>query len=130
MRAIKSRDTGPELLVRRLARAIAPGYRLHRKDIPGRPDIAWVGRKRAVFVHGCFWHGHDCKRGSRVPKQNRDYWTAKVAGNRVRDARNMAALAEVGWKALVIWECEIQSERSVCERLAAFLSFTAGPKAG
>jgi DNA mismatch endonuclease, patch repair protein len=63
MRAIKSRDTDPELIVRRIARTIAPGYRLYRKDIPGRPDLAWIGRKRAVFVHGCFWHGHNCRRG-------------------------------------------------------------------
>jgi DNA mismatch endonuclease, patch repair protein len=129
MRAIKSRDTGPELIVRRLARAIAPGYRLHRKDIPGRPDLAWIGHNRAVFVHGCFWHGHDCKHGSRVPKQNRDFWVAKIAGNRARDARNLAALEARGWRALVIWECELKPELSVSERLAAFLSFTASPKA-
>ena len=130
MRAIKSRDTGPELIVRRLACAIAPGYRLHRKDMPGRPDLAWIRAKRAVFVHGCFWHGHGCKHGSRVPKTNRDYWTAKIAGNRARDARNLAALEARGWKALVIWECELKPELSVGVRLAAFLSFTASPKAG
>jgi DNA mismatch endonuclease, patch repair protein len=130
MRAIRSRDTGPELIVRRIARTIAPGYRLHRKDIPGRPDLAWIGAKRAVFVHGCFWHGHDCKNGSRVPKENRDYWVAKIAGNRARDARNLAALKERGWRVLVIWECELKPELSVSGRLAAFLSFTASPKAG
>jgi DNA mismatch endonuclease, patch repair protein len=130
MRAIRSRDTGPELLVRRIARTIAPGYRLHRKDLPGRPDLAWIGAKRAVFVHGCFWHGHGCRNGSRVPKQNRDYWTAKIAGNRARDARNLAALEAQGWRTLVIWECELKSETSVSGRLAAFLSVTASPKAG
>ena len=122
MRAIRSRDTGPELLVRRIARAIAPGYRLHRKDIPGRPDLAWIGRKRAVFVHGCFWHGHDCKHGSRVPKQNRDFWVAKIAGNRARDARSLAALEERGWRALVIWECELKDEANIQSILALFLN--------
>jgi DNA mismatch endonuclease, patch repair protein len=122
MRAVKSRDTGPELIVRRIARAIAPGYRLHRKDIPGRPDLAWVGNKRAVFVHGCFWHGHDCRRGSRVPKENRDYWTTKVAGNRARDARSLAALEMCGWRTLVIWECELQDAAELEVRLRSFLS--------
>jgi DNA mismatch endonuclease, patch repair protein len=130
MRAIKSRDTGPELIVGRIARTVSPGYRLHRKDIPGSPDLAWVGRKRAVFVHGCFWHGHECKNGSRVPKENRDYWVAKVAGNRARDARNLAALKERGWRALVIWECELKPELLVRQRLAAFLAVTTGPRAG
>ena len=122
MRAIRSRDTGPELIVRRIARSIAPGYRLHRKDIPGRPDLAWIGRKRAVFVHGCFWHGHDCRHGSRVPKENRDYWVAKIAGNRARDARNLAALDAMGWRALVIWECELRDEADVAMRLQLFRS--------
>jgi DNA mismatch endonuclease, patch repair protein len=122
MRAIKSRDTGPELLVRRIARTIAPGYRLHRKDIPGRPDLAWVGKKRAVFVHGCFWHGHHCGRGSRVPKENRDYWIAKVAGNQARDARSLAALGMCGWRTLVIWECELQDNAELEVRLRSFLS--------
>jgi DNA mismatch endonuclease, patch repair protein len=130
MRAIKSHGTGPELLVRRIARSIAPGHRLHRKDIPGSPDLAWIGARRAVFVHGCFWHGHDCKHGSRVPKENRDYWVAKIAGNREGDARNVAALEGRGWKALVIWECGLKDADLIGERLAAFLSFTTGPKAG
>ena len=121
MRAVKSRDTTPELKVRRLLRAIAPGYRLDRRDIPGRPDIAYIGRKRAIFVHGCFWHGHDCKRGARVPKDNRDYWLAKVGRNRARDARNLATLDRDGWRTLVIWECEMKHEDALAERLAAFL---------
>ena len=122
MRAIRSRDTGPERTVRRIARTVAPGYRLHRKDLPGTPDLAWVGAKRAVFVHGCFWHGHDCKHGARVPEQNRDYWVDKIAGNRARDARNLAALEARGWRALVIWECELKSEAEISLRLAAFLT--------
>ena len=86
MRAVKSRDTGPELAVRAMLRAIAPGYRLCRADLPGKPDIVYGRRKLAIFVHGCFWHGHDCPRGARMPKANADYWRAKIARNRARDA--------------------------------------------
>lgn len=121
MRAVKSADTTPERLVRRLLRGIAPGYRLHRKDIPGRPDVAYVGRKAAIFVHGCFWHGHDCVRGARTPKANREYWIAKIARNRARDAAAQAALAERGWRSLVVWECETRDEAALAERLRAFV---------
>ena len=85
MRAVKSRDTSPELAVRALLRPIAPGYRLHRGDLPGKPDVVYVSRKLAIFVHGCFWHGHDCPRGARAPKTNAAYWRAKIARNRARD---------------------------------------------
>lgn len=121
MRAVKSRDTAPERLVRKLLRPIAPGYRLHRKDIPGRPDIAWPGRRIAIFVHGCFWHGHDCKRGARAPKANADYWAAKIARNRVRDAANLAQLQEQRWRALVIWECELSQPKALQAKIEAFL---------
>ena len=122
MRAVRSRDTKPELLVRKLAHSIRPGYRLHRKDIPGSPDIAYVGRKQAIFVHGCFWHGHDCARGARVPKANREYWLGKVARNRQRDAKNIARLETEGWQSIVLWECELKDESQLAQRLAAFLS--------
>lgn len=121
MRAVKSRDTGPEIIVRRLARGIAPGYRLSRKDIPGKPDLAWIGRKKAVFVHGCFWHGHDCPRGARVPKTNQDYWLSKIARNRDRDRANLERLDALGWSVLLIWECELRDAPQVAARLAAFL---------
>ena len=93
MRAVKGRDTAPEIAVRTMLRRFAPGYRLHRKDVPGNPDIAYIGRKRAIFVHGCFWHGHDCPRGARSPKANADYWRAKIARNVARDAAHQATLA-------------------------------------
>ncbi len=86
MRAVKSRDTGPELAVRAMLRSLAPGYRLHRADLPGKPDIVYGRRRLAIFVHGCFWHGHDCPRGARMPKDNADYWREKIARNRARDA--------------------------------------------
>jgi DNA mismatch endonuclease (patch repair protein) len=121
MRAVRGADTGPELKVRRLLRAIAPGYRLHRKDVPGRPDVAYVGARKAVFVHGCFWHGHDCPRGARAPRANADYWRAKIARNRARDARVAGELAAQGWDALTVWECELKDEAAVAERLRRFL---------
>lgn len=121
MRAVKSRDTGPELKVRALVRPIAPGYRLHRRDVPGKPDLAWIGARRAIFVHGCFWHGHDCARGARMPKANAQYWREKIGRNRARDEANMKTLAQQGWRALVVWECELRDEAALAERLAAFL---------
>ena len=121
MRAVRSTDTRPELAVRKLAHAIRPGYRLHRKDIPGKPDLAWVGVKRAVFVHGCFWHGHDCARGAREPKQNRDYWLAKITRNAARDRTNLAKLEALGWCVLVVWECELKELAEVRSRLESFL---------
>ncbi len=121
MRAVKSRDTAPELLVRKLAHSIRPGYRLHRKDIPGNPDLVYVGARRAIFVHGCFWHGHDCARGARVPKQNRDYWLAKIARNVERDRRNLATLDRHGWATLVLWECDLKDRDRLTASLRDFL---------
>ena len=109
MRRVKGRDPGPELKVRRLLTRLGARYRLHRADLPGRPDIVLPGRRLAIFVHGCFWHGHDCPRGARVPEARRDYWTAKVAGNRARDARNLSALSGAGWRVETIWECELKA---------------------
>jgi len=121
MRAVKSRDTSPELAVRALLRSFAPGYRLHRKDIPGNPDIAYVGRRQAIFVHGCFWHGHDCARGARMPKANADYWRAKIARNRARDEAHRARLAELGWRALTVWECELKDRDALERKLREFV---------
>lgn len=121
MRAVKSRDTTPERAVREILRRFAPFYRLHRTDIPGRPDIAYVGRKRAIFVHGCFWHGHDCARGARLPKTNADYWRGKIARNRARDAAHAERLVALGWRALTVWECELKDRESLERKLRAFL---------
>jgi DNA mismatch endonuclease, patch repair protein len=122
MRAVKAKDTSPELTVRRLCRELGePGYRLHRRDIPGSPDLAYPGRRLAVFVHGCFWHGHDCKAGSKVAKTNSDYWSQKIGRNSDRDARRLTELREQGWKTLVVLECELRHEATVRDRLARFL---------
>ena len=119
MRAVKSRNTQPEMTVRRLVHSMGYRYRLHRKDLPGKPDLAFISRHKAIFVHGCFWHGHDCPRGSREPKTNRDYWIPKIAKTRERDKATMGRLQKMDWKTLVIWECEI--DRSLAGRVRAFL---------
>ncbi len=121
MRQVKGKGTSPELKVRKLLWALRARYRLHRKDLPGAPDIVLQGRKLAVFVHGCFWHGHDCARGARVPKQNRDYWTAKIARNRARDERVQGELEALGWRPMVVWECELKDPPTLQARLDAAL---------
>ena len=117
MARVKARDTGPERAVRRLLTAMGLRYRLQRHDLPGRPDLALGPRRVAVFVHGCFWHGHACPRGARKPKANGDYWAAKIARNRARDARNRDDLAARGWRALTVWECELRDGAALRARL-------------
>ncbi len=121
MRAVPSKNTTPERALRKILRRFAPGYRLHRADVPGNPDVAFIGRKLAIFVYGCFWHGHDCRRGARTPKANADYWLAKVARNRARDIRNRERLESEGWRALVVWECELREPAKVERGLREFL---------
>ena len=122
MRQVKSRGTKPEMVVRRALWRLGGRYRLHRRDLPGSPDIVLPGRKLAIFVHGCFWHGHDCARGARVPKANRDYWVGKVARNRTRDAAARERLAEAGWRVETIWECELKDAAALETRLAGLLA--------
>lgn len=97
------------------------GYRLHRQDVPGNPDIVFFGAKRAIFVNGCFWHGHTCRVGVRRPLSNRDYWLPKIAKTQERDKKNSAILIEQGWKVLTIWECEIKDRAALSERLNKFI---------
>jgi DNA mismatch endonuclease (patch repair protein) len=117
MARVKGRDTTPELAVRRLLTKLGLRYRLHRKDLPGKPDVVMAGRKTVVCVHGCFWHGHDCARGARMPKANNAYWTAKIGRNRERDERARTALAAGGWKTITVWECELKDEAKLVRRL-------------
>ena len=121
MRAVKSRDTKPELLLRTMLRSIKTGYRLHRADLPGKPDVVYGPRRLAIFMHGCFWHGHDCKRGARPPKDNAEYWRGKIARNRARDTTNLAALAALGWRTLVVFECALKDRPALERRLRAAL---------
>ncbi len=122
MRAVPGKDSSAELKVRRLLTRMGLRYRLHRRDLPGSPDVVFPGRKTALFVHGCFWHGHDCRRGARMPKTNADYWIAKVARNRARDVSVQAALATRGWRAEVVWECELKDETKLEARLRTVLA--------
>ncbi len=125
MARVKGRDTAPELRVRKLMWALGARYRLHARDLPGVPDIVMRRRKLAVFVHGCFWHGHDCPRGARVPKANRDYWVAKVTRNRARDVGSQAALQAAGWRVETVWECEMKDAEALHNRLAGLLAVNA-----
>ena len=121
MQAVRSENTNPELIVRRLAHGLGYRYRLYRKELPGKPDLVFVGRRKAVFVHGCFWHGHNCARGARTPISNREYWVAKIGRNRLRDKAHKTALAALGWKSLAIWECELKRPALVQKKLTSFL---------
>jgi DNA mismatch endonuclease (patch repair protein) len=120
MRSVHSCDTGPEMSVRRILWALGYRYRLHSADLPGRPDIVFRSRRRVIFVHGCFWHQHDCGAGAR-PSSNASYWNRKLDGNMNRDERNMSALTQTGWKVLVLWECQIQNRAKLKYRLLRFL---------
>jgi DNA mismatch endonuclease (patch repair protein) len=119
MRAVKSKDTEPEWIVRKLLHAAGYRYRLHAKELPGKPDLVFPSRRKVVFVHGCFWHGHACARGARRPKTNSEYWKGKIARNRERDEAHLIALRQGGWKVRTIWECEIN--RGVLPGLKRFL---------
>jgi DNA mismatch endonuclease (patch repair protein) len=121
MRAVQSRDTTPEIAVRKCAHGMGLRFRLHSARLPGSPDIVFPSRRLAVFVHGCFWHGHDCPRGARKPATNADYWRAKIARNVARDLKNEHELRFLGWDQLVVWECETRDAdrlRRVIARIA------------
>jgi DNA mismatch endonuclease (patch repair protein) len=120
MSRIKGRDTIPELVVRRMLHAQGYRYRLYRKDLPGKPDIVFPARRKVVFVHGCFWHGHSCQKG-RLPKSNEPFWQAKIETNRARDEQHLAKLAALGWKTLVIWQCELKEPLAARKRIIDFL---------
>ena len=120
MQAVRTRDTGPEMIVRRLLHSLGYRYRLHRKDLPGRPDVAFLSRRKAIFVHGCFWHGHGCPKG-RPPKSRLGYWKPKLDGNRERDRRKEEELRSMGWSVLVVWQCETANFRVLARRLHGFL---------
>jgi DNA mismatch endonuclease, patch repair protein len=119
MRAIRGKDTKPEMAVRRLVHGLGYRFRLHRADLPGKPDLVFPARFKVIFVHGCFWHSHGCKSGL-IPKSNRDFWLPKLMQNKARDKSSLAALAQLGWKTLVIWECEIGPKDALKERLLDF----------
>lgn len=123
MRAVRSKDTTPEMVVRRLVHGLGYRYRLHEKGLPGKPDLVFAGRRKVILVNGCFWHGHNCTRGARQPAENADYWKAKISSNVERDRASAAALQTDGWQVLTVWECEtkVRDRDALSERLVAFL---------
>jgi len=127
MRAVRRRDTGPELTVRRALHARGWRFRLHRKDLPGSPDIVFPSRRKVIFVHGCFWHGHDCPKG-RQPKTRQEFWATKIHDNRARDHRAEEALSGLGWSTLVVWQCELREREAVLQRVEAFLGSRTKPR--
>lgn len=126
MQAVKSKDTSIEMRVRRSLHAEGYRYRLHKRELPGCPDLVFSSRRKVIFIHGCFWHGHPCARGKRVPQSNTDYWTAKVSRNKARDATALKELRELGWVASVVWECELTKDTTaIMKKLSRFLGPTA-----
>ena len=121
MGRIRGKDTAPEMLVRSLVHRMGFRFRIHRSDLPGSPDLVFPGRKKVIFVHGCFWHQHDCKRGKR-PSSNDSFWNSKLDANVQRDKKNIAALEDGNWQVLVVWECETKERTILVGRLEAFLS--------
>lgn len=127
MRAIRSKDTKPEMEVRSLVHKLGYRFRLHRADLPGKPDLVFPARCKVIFVHGCFWHAHNCKSGL-TPNTNKDFWSTKLRRNKVRDRKNLELLAELGWKILVIWQCELKDMRLLRRRVKQFLGRRVSPR--
>jgi DNA mismatch endonuclease (patch repair protein) len=127
MASVRTTGTGPEIKIRRELHRLGYRFRLHRKDLPGSPDIVFVSRRKAIFVHGCFWHGHDCKWG-KLPKSRRAYWAKKIAGNRARDMRTNEELMCGGWDVLTVWQCDIRDMASALERISSFLEQVIKPE--
>lgn len=121
MSRIRSKDTGPEMVVRRLVFGMGYRYRLHVAKLPGKPDIVMAGRRKVIDVRGCFWHGHQGCQDGRIPKSRVEYWAEKISKNAERDARNLEWLQREGWKVLVVWECELKDVETLRERLRAFI---------
>jgi DNA mismatch endonuclease, patch repair protein len=126
MQSVKTRDTGPELAVRRLLYGLGYRYRLNAKNLPGRPDIVFPGKMKAIFVHGCFWHGHGCTKGQ-APKSRLDYWGPKLRANKERDAAQILALKSLGWTVLTVWQCETADPETMRAKLVDFIEHTPQP---
>jgi len=122
MSLVKSKDTEPERFVRHIVSALGYRYRLHGRNLPGRPDLVFAGRRSAIFVHGCFWHQHENCIRSRRPKGHAAYWNAKLDRNLQRDCQNARELKRLGWRVLTIWECELKQPDAVSARITRFLS--------
>jgi DNA mismatch endonuclease (patch repair protein) len=123
MSRIRSKNTNPEMLVRSLVHRLGYRYRLHQRNLPGKPDLVFASRHKIIFVHGCFWHMHECRYGAVKPATNATFWENKRSLNVLRDEKNRIALEQIGWKILVVWECQTKAEsNALVEILTAFLS--------
>ena len=122
MGRVKGRNTRPEKLVRSLLYGMGYRFRLQRADLPGRPDIVLPKYRTVIFVHGCYWHRHDCPNGKRLPKTRLDFWIPKLEGNRLRDVKNQEKLVQMGWKVLVLWECTLKDKVALQEKIRCFLN--------
>ena len=120
MAKIRSRNTKPEMFVRWLVHRMGYRYRLHRKNLPGKPDLVFIAKGKVIFVHGCFWHGHLCPLG-RIPKSRVDFWETKIRENKSRDEAHLVKLEEMGWKSLVIWECQLKKLNDLDMQIRDFL---------
>ncbi len=120
MKRVRGKDTQPEMAVRSMVHRLGFRYALHRRDLPGNPDLVFTARARVIFVHGCFWHGHSCRAGRNRPSSNTDYWTAKLDCNHARDGANRRRLRNLGWRVLVIWECELKNPERLRARIVRF----------
>ncbi len=121
MALVKGKDTKPEMAIRQKLHRLGYRYRVHRKDLPGKPDLAFSRLRKAIFVHGCFWHGHDNCSYGRLPKSNLEYWSRKLERNKERDAENIRCLLEMGWEVAVVWQCELKDIDAVVAKLVDFL---------
>lgn len=122
MRGVRGKDTKPEMIVRKVVHSLGYGFRLHRADLPGTPDLVFPRFSSVIFVHGCFWHDHHCQNGRRRPKANREFWVSKINGNHTRDVRNFRKLRRMGWHVMAIWECQLKNIETLKQRISRFLS--------
>lgn len=122
MSQIKGKDTKPEMIVRSLIHRLGFRFRLHQKNLPGKPDIVLARHKKIIFVHGCFWHMHNCKKGKSTPQSNVVFWRKKRTGNMKRDKRNIDILKSLGWEVLILWECQIKKPEVLFRKLHSFLA--------
>jgi len=121
MGRVHNKDTRPEMVVRRLVHSLGYRYRLHRKDLPGKPDMAFPGRRKVIFIHGCFWHRHEGCALARMPKSRVSFWELKLEGNKTRDQRNVQQLRDAGWDVLTVWECQLRDTATLQTTLVTFL---------
>lgn len=121
MAKIRSKDTKPEIMLRRMLHRDGLRFRLHDRRLPGRPDLVFGGRRKVIFVNGCFWHGHNCPVGSRLPKSNTEFWANKRRRNQERDALQRIQLVDQGWSYLDVWECEVSADEDLVRHVRLFL---------